>query len=126
MVVSHYRSRQTETGSLYKSYRGRRLSELGTAPVMTKIADRKTKTQRTRGGNDKTRTLSENTANLYNTKAKKFEKAEIQNVIEAPANINYVRRNILVKGTIVQTSKGKAKITNRPGQEGVINAVLIE
>jgi small subunit ribosomal protein S8e len=126
MVVSHYRSRQTETGSLYKSYRGRRLSELGNAPAMTKIAEKKTKVMRTRGGNAKTRTLSANTANLYNTKTKKYEKADIQNVIEAPANINYVRRNILVKGTIVQTSKGKARISNRPGQEGVVNAVLIE
>ena len=37
-----------------------------------------------------------------------------------------VRRNILTKGAIIETDAGKAKITNRPGQEGTVNAVLVE
>ncbi|MFW6230477.1 MAG: 30S ribosomal protein S8e [Nanoarchaeota archaeon] len=126
MVVSHYRSRMSESGSIYKSYRGRRRSELGSVPVLTKVDARKTKTQRTRGGNSKTRLLSENSANVYNPKTKKYEQLEMEGVVESPADINYVRRNIMVKGTVVKTSKGNARITNRPGQEGTINAVLIE
>ena len=47
------------------------------------------------------------------------------NVIENKANPNYVRRNIITKGAIVETSAGKAKVTSRPGQDGVINGVLI-
>jgi ribosomal protein S8E len=31
-----------------------------------------------------------------------------------------------MKGVIVQTSKGKARITSRPGQQGSINAVLLQ
>jgi len=31
----------------------------------------------------------------------------------------------MTKGTIIKTDKGAARITNRPGQEGCINAVLI-
>ena len=31
-----------------------------------------------------------------------------------------------MKGAIIETSAGKARITNRPSQEGQINAVLIE
>ncbi len=53
-------------------------------------------------------------------------KVEIETVLENPANPNYVQRNILTKGAIISTEKGKAKITSRPGQDGVVNAVLIE
>jgi small subunit ribosomal protein S8e len=37
-----------------------------------------------------------------------------------------LQTNILTKGTIVETPLGKAKITNRPTQEGMINGILIE
>ncbi len=126
MVVSHHRSRRTPTTSIYRSARGRRLAELGSAPALTKIGERRPKTQRTKGGNTKTRLLSENVANLLDSKTKKCQKVAIKNVVESPADINYIRRNIMVKGSVIETEKGKAKITNRPGQEGTINAVLIE
>ncbi|MCD6558125.1 MAG: 30S ribosomal protein S8e, partial [Candidatus Aenigmarchaeota archaeon] len=38
----------------------------------------------------------------------------------------FVRRNIITKGAIIMTEDGRAVVTNRPGQEGVINAKLIE
>lgn len=126
MVVSHYKSKRAPSGAMYKKHRGRRLSELGRIPTLTKIDERKTKTVRTRGGNSKSRLLSENQANVFDPKTKKYQKAEIKNVLESPADINYVRRNIMVKGTVVQTEKGKARITNRPGQDGTINAVVTE
>jgi len=65
------------------------------------------------------------TSDSYN-RTKKYSKVKIKNVVENPANRHFVRRNILTKGTVVDTDKGKAKITNRPGQEGSINAVLVE
>ncbi|RLF79472.1 30S ribosomal protein S8e, partial [Thermococci archaeon] len=43
-----------------------------------------------------------------------------------PANRQYVRRNIITKGAIIQTEIGKAIVTSRPGQDGVVNAVLIK
>jgi len=43
-----------------------------------------------------------------------------------PANINYVRRNLLTKGAIITTDLGRARIVSRPGQDGVVNAVLIQ
>ena len=46
-------------------------------------------------------------------------------VVENPANRHYIRRNILTRGTIIKTEKGNARITSRPGQDGVVNAVLI-
>ena len=63
---------------------------------------------------------------LYDPKAKKCSKATIKNVSGNPANRHFVRRNIITKGAVVETDKGKARITSRPGQEGTINAVLIE
>ena len=54
-----------------------------------------------------------------------MSKTEIISVVENPANIHYVRRNIMTKGAIIETELGKAKITSRPGQTGTINAILI-
>ena len=51
--------------------------------------------------------------------------ADIETVELNGANRNYVRRNIITKGAIIQTTLGKAKVTNRPGQDGSINAVLV-
>ncbi|HID05027.1 MAG TPA: hypothetical protein EYP20_04390, partial [Aigarchaeota archaeon] len=32
----------------------------------------------------------------------------------------------ITKGTIIETELGKAVVTSRPGQDGVINAILLE
>jgi small subunit ribosomal protein S8e len=50
---------------------------------------------------------------------------KIETVTGNPANKNYIRRNIMTKGSIIKTEIGSARITNRPGQEGSINAILI-
>jgi small subunit ribosomal protein S8e len=34
--------------------------------------------------------------------------------------------NVITKGAIIETEKGLAKVVSRPGQDGVVNAVLIE
>jgi len=54
------------------------------------------------------------------------KKAKIIRVLETPANREYARRNIIVKGSIIETTEGKAVVTSRPGQDGVVNAILIE
>ena len=77
------------------------------------------------GGNRKTRLLSADKANLFDPKTKKHEQVKIKTILENPANRHFVRRNIMTKGCIVETEKGKAKITSRPGQDGIVNAVLI-
>jgi len=47
-------------------------------------------------------------------------------VVESPSNVNYIRRNIMTKGSLIKTEKGVARITSRPGQEGSLNAVLLK
>jgi small subunit ribosomal protein S8e len=54
------------------------------------------------------------------------KKVAISNVIGNDANKHYIRRNIITKGAIIETELGKAKVTSRPGQDGVVNAVLIK
>ena len=86
----------------------------------------KKKIIRTRGGGKKVRLLSTNKANVIDPKTNKSFLVKIKNVVENPANPHYVRRNIITKGSIIETEKGRAKVTSRPSQDGVVNAVLIE
>ena len=69
--------------------------------------------------------LSTNKVNVMDPKTKKAKKVTLKNVLETPSNRFLARQNILVKGAIIETEAGKARITNRPGQEGSISAVLI-
>lgn len=89
------------------------------------LGERKKKLLRIRGGNFKPVLLKCNIANITDLKTKKTQKAEIKNVLEVPSNRFLARKNVLVKGAIIETSLGKARITNRPSQEACINAVLI-
>jgi len=68
--------------------------------------------------------LSSNTANVV--VGGKYKQAKIISVEENPADSHFVRRNIITKGALIQTDLGKAVVTSRPGQTGVINAKLIE
>jgi small subunit ribosomal protein S8e len=105
--------------------RGKRKFELGRDPAETRLGEKNLRKIRTHGGNFKNRLAEGNTINIINPENNNAENAEIYNVIENKANPNYVRRNIITKGAIVETSAGKAKVTSRPGQDGVINGVLI-
>ena len=62
---------------------------------------------------------------LTDSKSGTSSSTKIVAVVENSANPNYVRQNIITKGSIIETEKGKAKVTSRPGQHGVVNAVLI-
>lgn len=123
MAISQARSKRKASGARYKGARKKRQHELGSTPTLTRLGKRKTKRTRVLARAVKTRLLHEEFANVR--VGKKIERLKITAVLENPANRHYVRRNILTKGTVVKTEKGNARITNRPGQEGCINAVLI-
>ncbi len=125
MVITQFRSKRKTTGGRYIPSRRKRLYESGSAPALTRIDKTKLKKEKTKGGNTKLKLHSTETANVVDPKTKKMSKAKIKTVIESPANRHFTRRNIMVKGSIIDTDKGKAKITSRPGQDGVINAVLV-
>jgi len=125
MPITQHRSYKKPTGARYVAARGKRKYETGRLPTHTKVGEGKAKTLRSKGGSKKVVMIAANTVNLLDPKTKKCSKVKIKTVLENPANRHYIRRSILTKGTVVETEKGKAKITNRPGQEGTINAVLV-
>ena len=114
------------SGGKYIKRRKKKLCERSGQKRVVKLGEEKRKTQRTIGGNKKTFLLKAKFVNFMNKKTKKNTKIEIKNVLETPSNRFLARQNVITKGTIVDTSAGKIKITNRPTQEGVINGILIE
>jgi small subunit ribosomal protein S8e len=54
------------------------------------------------------------------------KRAKIISVTDNPSDRNLVQRNILNKGAKIKTDLGEAVVTSRPGQSGVVNAVLVE
>jgi len=124
-MIVQKRSKRKRTGGKYKK-QAKKLRNKGNLPTYTKIGKKRVKNDRVRGGNIKLRLLSVDIANVLNPETNKYEKAKIESVIENPANRHYIRRNIITKGAIIGIDKGEAKVINRPGQEGVINAILIK
>ena len=126
MALVHSRSQKKQSGSRYISFRRKRVYEMGSLPANTKVGKQVTRPFRAKAGIKKIRLLSAETANLFDPKTKKYQKAKIKTVLESEANRHFVRRNIITKGAIIETEAGKAKVTSRPGQQGIINAVLIQ
>jgi len=67
------------------------------------------------------------TAHFVNVLGKdgKMQKVAMRTVIETPDNRHYARQNIVTKGAVVDTEIGKVKVTNRVGQDGVVNGKLL-
>lgn len=114
------------SGGRYKKQRKKKFYEKKGEVRIVKLAPLKRKKIRIRGGKTKIVMLSANEANVLDKKTKKSKKVKIKNVLETPSNRFLARQNILLKGAIVDTDLGKAKITNRPSQEGSVQAVLLE
>ncbi|MBC7085910.1 MAG: 30S ribosomal protein S8e [Methanomethylovorans sp.] len=118
------RSRRKYTGAKIKAHRAKRKFELGREPADTRLGDVKSKMVATMGGNCKVRLLQCNVANVTDANGK-TQVTAIETVVSNEANEHYVRRNILTKGSVIRTPLGNARITSRPGQDGVVNAVLL-
>lgn len=126
MAVWHGDLRKRKpSGGKKRSWRKKRRFEKGSFPAETKLSERKVRVTRVRGGEKKIRLLSDKTVNISDPATGKTTKTEIIRVLENPANIDYNRRGILTKGSLIETPLGNARVTSRPGQNGIINAVLI-
>jgi len=118
------RTKHGGTGGKRKKHADKRLSELGGPFAATKLAAQdERKFARTRGGSVKVKLKKAGFANVLTKEGMK--KAKIKRVLESPDNRHYARMNIITKGSIIETEFGKARVTSRPGQTGVINAVLV-
>jgi small subunit ribosomal protein S8e len=126
MVIIHGKSGKKSTGGRFKNTQPKRLHQRGSAPTHTKITDVHRKMVPTKGGGFKAKMFASDKVNLFDPKEKKYSIETIKTVTENPADRHFVRHNILTRGAVITTSKGKARVTSRPGQEGAVNAVLVE
>jgi len=125
MVLWHVRSKRKTTGGKLRRHKGKRKFERGREQTETKVGERRAKMIKTRGKTVKVKLRVAQHANVI-TKTGKSKKVEIISVKENPANPHYVRRNVVTKGAIIDTKIGQARVTSRPGQDGNINAILLE
>ena len=84
-----------------------------------------TVTRRIRGNNKKTALKSIDFVNLATGEAK-VKKAKIIKVLENATNNDYKRRGIITKGAILETEEGKCRVVSKPGQNGIVNAILLK
>lgn len=98
---------------------------MGRPPAETVVGPRRLKIIRVRGGRHKFKAYIADTVNVSDQSTGKTTKVAIKEVISNPASVEYTRRKIITKGAILSTELGKVKVTSRPGQEGIINGVLI-
>lgn len=112
------------SGGRKRAYRKKRKFEKGSFPAETKLGELKRRVRK-RGGLVKARLLGVTHVNLSNPSTGKTKRVEILRVIENPASVDYDRRGVITKGTIMETPLGSARVTSRPGQNGVVNAILV-
>jgi small subunit ribosomal protein S8e len=118
------KSRRKPSGGRLISSRNKRKTEIGSDAAHTLIGKVNRKLYRKTGGGKKIRVMSEAEANVYNPETKKTAKSKILTVKANAANPHFVQRNIITKGALLQTELGLARVTSRPGQDGIVNAVL--
>ncbi len=130
MVQWSKKSKRKPTGGIRRSTlaRDKKLYEKGGVAAETKIGSEKKKSARGMGSRVKVKLLQSKQANIVDEKGRML-KAEIVTVKENLANKLFVRRNIMTKGAIIEVKAGAenrlARVTNRPGQTGTIEAVLL-
>jgi len=56
----------------------------------------------------------------------KSYRAKVLRVVENPAGRDFLKKQIVTRGAILETEVGRARVTSRPGQDGCVNAVLLE
>ena len=112
------------TGGRRRPLRSRKKFETNRFPNEALVGEQITITRKVRGKNVKTAIKTINTVNLIiDSKAKRVK---ILKVLENSTNNDYQRRGIISKGAILETAEGKCRVMSRPGQHGIVNAVLIK
>ncbi len=127
MALWQGRSKRKKTGGRYRPIRKKRAFEIAPEAQFAVIWEEENlKSYRTRGNNKKARLMTATSANVFNPKTGKVKHTKILTVKSNSANPTYIQRNIITKGAMIQTELGLAQVTSRPGQDGVVNAVLKE
>ena len=114
------------TGGRKVAMRGRRKFEIDRYPNEAVAGTTELVTRRTRGNNVKVAFKTAEFANVIDQESKKVTKSKILRVTKNPANRDYERRGVISMGALIETEGGSARVVSRPGQNGVVNAVLVK
>ncbi len=118
---------KTETGGKIRPHRKvKRKGFIGRPPAKTIVGERKIRKIRTRGGGLKIRLVQDATVNIVDSNTNVAKRGKILEVVENPANKQFTRRKVITKGALLLTDEGLVRVTSRPGQNGIINAVKVE
>ena len=119
------KTKTSGTGGKKVESKKKKLRYWGNEPTNAKVGEKETRTLKAiRGNGIEVKLKTAAFANVV-TKEGKIKKAKIKKVTETRDNPHHTRQNILTKGGIIDTELGAAKITNRVGQDGIVNAKLI-
>ncbi len=113
------------TGGKRKKFKDKSLSQMGGVFTATKVG--KSDIRKLVMGMGSTAKVKLKHAAFVNVLMKdgKMKKAAIKSVTETPDNRHHARQNVITKGAILDTELGKVKVTNRVGQDGVVNGLAI-
>jgi len=117
--------KRKSSGGKKRIYRTKKKYEAAGYAAETVLGEPKRKIADGMGGNVKVKALTESFASVTDQRTGQTQKVEIVSVIRNGANVDYNRRGVITKGAEIDTTLGHAKVTSRPGVDGVINAVLI-
>jgi small subunit ribosomal protein S8e len=119
----HKKRVSSGTGGRREKNRDKKLSHMGGEFAATKVSDTDKRTEkRKRGGKTSVKLKKASTVNVVTKEGTK--KAKVVRVLESH-NPEYVRMHIITKGAVLETDLGKVRVTNRVGQDGVVNGVLV-
>lgn len=124
MAITHNKDTTKLSGGLRRLHRKKKKIDMGRPYVPVTVGKDTRKQIKTRGNTEKVRMLNAEFANLAS--GSKVSKAKIIQVVENTSNPFFVRRNVVTKGAVVETDKGYARVTSRPGQDGMVNAIVIK
>ena len=125
MARSMHRSKRKYTSKKYRHFRKKRKMELERPTINMFIGAPRSKKQRTLGGNIKLKLFSHNFVNVTDQSNNKTSKVKILKFESNAASKDLNRRHVITKGAILETELGKARVSSRPGQHGVLNGILI-
>jgi len=125
MALWQGRSKRKPSGGRLRPLRKKRKFEIGREQQFAFLGPEKVKLYRVRGAGQKVRILNAEWANVTDPKSRTTKKVKIVTVKENPSDPHFVTRNIVTRSAVVETELGLARVTSRPGQDGVVNAVLV-
>lgn len=130
MTQWHMKSRRRPSSGIRKTgdRSTKKLAWKGSEPTETKVSEEsEVRVVSGRGNTTKAKLKHADTATLNTPAGGKAEKVKILRVVENSANRQYARQDVITKNAFIEVEvagkKQLARVTSRPGQNGVVSAV---